>query len=262
MIDDARLKQACADAYSSPALRWLVGDVLHPGGAALTDRLARSLAVGPGDTVLDVACGRGASAIALAATYGCDVVGVDLSADAIADARRRAADAGLAASVIFLEGDAEDLPVPDASADGALSECALCLMGDKSRATRELARALRPGSRLALADVTADPEALPADLRTLEARIACMAGAQPLRETVALLEGAGFAVEELESHPDALLDLLATVDEQLRAIRLLGDRLPSRLGDGVERGLRLLVSAKAAVDDGALGYAAVYATRV
>jgi len=261
MIGDARTKDCCVDAYSSEAVRWLVGDTLHPGGTRLTDRLARSLGVGPGDTVIDVACGRGESATAVAQAYGCDVIGVDLATAALVDARERAAAAGVARHVTFVEADAEELPLDDATVDAVLSECALCLMPNRRRAAIELARVLRHGGRLALADVTARPELLPPDLRTSDAQIACLAGAQPLAETVALLEDVGFVVDELESHPDALHDLLRAVDERLRAIRVLGAGLPSGLSGGLERGLRLLQSAQAAVEDGIVGYAAVFASR-
>ena len=57
-----QIKACCAAAYSSPAARLLLGDSLHPGGAALTARLGRALGVAPGDVVVDVACGPGASA--------------------------------------------------------------------------------------------------------------------------------------------------------------------------------------------------------
>src|ERR1700737_2576730 len=71
------IKQCCAAAYTHDAVRILVGDTLHPGGARLTERLGRILNLTPDARVLDVASGRGDGAMALAARFGCRVVGLD-----------------------------------------------------------------------------------------------------------------------------------------------------------------------------------------
>jgi len=133
------IKACCAAAYSSPAARFLLGDSFHPGGAALTSRLVRALRVGPGDVVVDVGCGPGMSALQLARKTGCEVIGVDLAPPAVSDDPR----------VRFIRGDAEALPLDNASVDGALCECALCTFPDKDAAVGELARVLRPGARVA-----------------------------------------------------------------------------------------------------------------
>jgi hypothetical protein len=113
-------------------------------------------------------------------------------------------------------------------------------------AAAELARVLSPGARLALSDVTAEPAALPASLRTLDAWIACLADARPLAETAAFLETAGFEVEVKESHDGALVELLDRIDERLRPLEL---------------GLGLLDAARRAVERDALGYGVVVARR-
>ena len=238
------VKACCASVYGSAAARWLLGESFHPGGSALTARLIEALGVGPGATIVDVASGPGTSALQAAREAGCDVVGVDLSEESLAPARAAAENAGLGDRVRFVAGDAEDLPFPDDSFDGALCECSFCTFPDKPRAAAELARVLRPGGRLALSDVTAEPSALPATLRTLDAWIACLADARPLGETVTLLEDAGFDVETTESQDDALVELLDRIDERLRPLGL---------------GLDLLDAARGAVDRGVLGYGVVVA---
>jgi len=65
-------KSCCADAYSGEWARLLLGDAFHPGGAALTERLGRVLGLAPGMRVLDVATGKGTSALFLARTFGCE----------------------------------------------------------------------------------------------------------------------------------------------------------------------------------------------
>jgi hypothetical protein len=257
----ADVKSCCAATYSSEAVHWLLGDALHPGGAELTERLARALRVGSGDLVVDIGSGLGTSALVIARATGCDVVGVDLSSANVERAGTRAADAGLAARVRFLEGDAEALPLPDTSVDGVLSECSLCLVPDKRAAVREIARVLRPGGRVAISDVTARPTALPPELRTLTAWTACLADARPLTEVAALLTQSGLVVEELEEHDERLQALVDRVSGRLRLARLLGDRLPADLRAELAAGLELAGLARQAVDDGLVGYGAVYATR-
>ena len=255
------VKACCAAAYSGAAARFLLGESFHPGGAGLTSHLVSALRVGPGETVVDVASGPGTSAIQLARETGCDVVGVDLSSDSVASASRAAVKAGLDARVRFLCGDAEALPLPDASFDGALCECALCTFPDKPAAVRELARVLRPGARLALSDVIAAPERLPPELTTLAARVACLGDARPLEEIAALLEAAGLAVAGTERHDDAFRELLERIEARLHMARLLRKGLPAELRGGAEKGLELVRSAHGALAEGALGYGSVVAQK-
>jgi hypothetical protein len=74
-----------AATYDSGALKLLLGDSMHPGGAALTERLGVMLNLGPQTRVLDVATGRGASAFTLATRFGCEVIGIDYSRRNVAD---------------------------------------------------------------------------------------------------------------------------------------------------------------------------------
>jgi len=252
------VKSCCAAAYSSAAARWLLGDRFHPGGAQLTSRLAGALQVGPGKLVADVASGPGASALQLAQDTGCDVIGVDLAADSVAAATRAAEEAGLSERVRFLQGDAEALPLADESVDGALCECALCTFPDKAMAARELTRVLRPGARVAISDITAQTDQLPAQLTSLHAWVACIADARPLEEIAALLEQGGLVVDATERHDDALGVMLDQIDARLRAARLLGAGF---FGTGVNSGRELVAAAQDALAHGLLGYAVVVAHR-
>lgn len=252
------VKSCCAAAYSSAAARWLLGDSFHPGGAELTSRLGRALQVGPGKLVVDVASGPGTSALQLARETGCDVVGVDLAAESVAAAARAAAKAELSARVRFIQGDAEALPLADEAVDGALCECALCTFPDKAAAARELARVLRPGARVAIADVTALQDKFPPELTSLQAWVACIADARPLDEIGSLLEQGGLVVETTERHDDALGAILDRVDARLEVARLLGGGL---FGDGLGEGRELVAAARDALARGLLGYAVVVARR-
>jgi arsenite methyltransferase len=175
---DGDPKGCCASLYESDAARWLLDGELHPGGERLTLRLAELAQLAPGQRVVDVACGTGATALLLARELGAEVVGVDLGARTIERAQREVRAAGLADRARFVHGDAEALPLADASFDLALSECSLCTFPDKQRAVSEMARVLRPGGTIAVADVTARLDELPAALSTAAARIACVADAR------------------------------------------------------------------------------------
>jgi len=252
------VKSCCANVYSSAAARWLLGDCFHPGGARLTSRLGRALQVGSGELVVDVASGPGTSALQIASETGCDVIGVDLSADSVAAATRAAVTAGLSERVRFVQGDAEALPLADESADGALCECALCTFPDKAMAARQFARVLRPGARVAISDITALPDELPPQLTSLHAWVACIADARPLDEIASLLQDGGLIVETTERHDGELETMLDRIDARLKAARLLGAGL---FGDGLSSGQELVAAAQDALVRGLLGYAVVVARR-
>src|SRR5437868_14684059 len=111
------VKQCCARLYESDIAKLLLGDSFHPGGVKLTERLGTLLGLTPQSRVLDIASGKGASALFLAQRFGCEVLGIDYSAQNAGEANAAAADRGIAQLVSFRTGDAERLPVADASFD-------------------------------------------------------------------------------------------------------------------------------------------------
>jgi arsenite methyltransferase len=178
------IKQCCARLYESELVTRLLGDSLHPGGARLTERLGHVLRLTPESTVLDVACGRGASALLLAQRFGCSIVGVDLSARNVEGATAEAAGLGLAHRVRFEVGDAERLPIDDRSIDAIMCECAFCTFPDKPLAAREFWRVLKPGGRVGLSDVTRAADLPAEELSDLLAWVACLADARPRSTTM------------------------------------------------------------------------------
>lgn len=145
-------------------------------------------ALGPGETVLDLGSGSGTDSFLAATVTGPSgrVLGVDMTAAQLAKARRLAADAGFA-QVEFLEGRIEQPPVPDASVECVISNGVINLAPDKDRVFRAAAAALRPGGRLALADiVTATP--LPEGV-TCDAALwaACIGGAAQRDQYLAMM---------------------------------------------------------------------------
>jgi ubiquinone/menaquinone biosynthesis C-methylase UbiE len=255
-------KSCCAALYASDWARLLLGDSYHPGGLALTDRLGTLLDLAPGTRVLDVAAGPGTSAIYLAQRFGCQVTGVDLSKENVAAAQEAAVRVGVATLTHFAVGDAERLPIPDASFDAVICECAFCTFPDKPTAATELARVLRPDGRVGLSDLTRNGS-LPRELDGLLAWVACIADARSLADYEAHLQHAGFRVDRVEAHDEALRALVQQIRTKLMGVELLvGLRKldPPNVDLGGARAIAR--SAAEAVQAGTLGYAVVTGTRI
>ena len=214
------LKTCCAALYESDWARLLLGDSFHPGGLALTQRLGELLGLHPGQRLLDVAAGKGASAIFLAQHFGCEVVGVDYGPGAVAEATALAEEVGLADRVHFEQGDAERLRFAEGSFDALICECAFCTFPDKAAAADEFARVLRPGGRVGLSDLTRTGP-LPPELEGLLAWIACIADARPVDEYLSYLETAGFVADQVESHDTVLGEMIHGVRTRLLGAELL-----------------------------------------
>ena len=150
-------------------------------------------ALEPGETVLDLGSGGGIDCFLAARRVGPDgrVIGVDMTPEMIDRARANARDTG-AANVEFRLGEIENLPVADASVDVIISNCVINLSTDKPRVFREAFRVLKPGGRLMVSDL-ALTKPLPQEIRTsVEAYVACIAGALVKDEYLGAIRGAGF----------------------------------------------------------------------
>lgn len=124
------------DEFFVPAL-------FHHWGSVVAD----AAGIGPGQRVLDVACGTGVLAFAAADRVGAGgtVVGLDPNPDMLAVARRKNS------NVDWQNGRAESLPFPDESFDAVVSQFGLMFFEDRLEAIREMMRVLKPGGRLAVA---------------------------------------------------------------------------------------------------------------
>lgn len=219
-MEPLQVKQCCANLYGSEAARFLLGDSFHPGGVKLTGRLAQLAGLTAESVVLDVASGVGTSALYLAGTIGCRVVGIDLSPINIERASAEAAVRDLEHRVRFQLGDAEQLPFGDEAFDAIVCECAFCTFPNKQRATKEFVRVLRPKGVVAMSDLTRTPAPLP-ELEGLLAWIACIGDAQPLEQYGAWLSEANLAVETMERHDSSLIDMANSVRSKLLAADVL-----------------------------------------
>ncbi len=117
--------------------------------------------LGPGERGLDVGAGTGDLAIGLlrASHPSSTVVALDLAPRMLAVARRRLADPALARRAATVVGNAESLPLPDASVERVVSGFTLRNIGDLPRALREMRRVLRPSGRVVLLELSHPPSA-------------------------------------------------------------------------------------------------------
>jgi ubiquinone/menaquinone biosynthesis C-methylase UbiE len=250
------VKSCCARLYESDFVRLLLGESFHPGGLKLTSRLGEMLQLMPNYRVLDVACGKGASATHIAEGFRCEVVGIDYSEENVRYANQSAND-----RLRFEQADSERLPFEDASFDVIICECAFCTFPDKATAAREFLRVLKPGGRVGLSDLTRACE-LPPDLTMLLAWVACIADAQPADTYVQIFMDAGFCIDCVENHDDALREMVHQIRLRLLGVKIAVGLEKLNLPDlDLTAAKRLSDSALQAVAQGQLGYAIITAMK-
>lgn len=155
-----------------------------------------------GETVLDLGSGSGTDTFVAALKVGSTgrVIGVDMT-----DAQRKKAEqlrirSGVE-NISFRKGYLEDLPVEDGSVDAVISNGVINLCPDKERVFQEIGRVLRPGGRLALADIVTETE-LPTGV-TCNATLwaACIGGAAQEDRYRGAMESAGLRVSMVQDNP-------------------------------------------------------------
>lgn len=247
------LKRCCAAAYANPAVHWLLGGELHPGGVALTRRTLELAELRTGERLLDVACGSGTSALLAANEFAAEVTGVEYGDEALL-AARAAVSGESEQRVRFVQGDAERLPVGDDRFDVVLCECALCTFPDQPRAVAEFRRVLRPGGRLALSDVVVESGPFGTALRGAIATIACINGALSSAGYRWLLRQGGLLVKRSESRSHDAENFAQRIEDRLRGARLLGIAPPPGSPLGIGEAIEAIGQARREIDSGRLGY--------
>ena len=147
----------------------------------------------PGEVVVDLGSGAGIDCFLAAWQVGATgrVIGVDMTHEMLAKSRANAEKVG-AANVEFRLGEIEHLPIADNTADAVISNCVINLVADKGQVYREALRVLKPGGRIAIADVV-NTAPLPPELASDATLLcACLAGAATIRQIEDWLAVAGF----------------------------------------------------------------------
>lgn len=150
------------------------------------------LALQPGETVVDLGSGAGIDVFLAADRVGPTgrVIGVDMTPEMLASARRNAAKAGIT-NAEFREGRLENLPVASGTVDAITSNCVINLVPDKAVVFKEIARILKPGGRLVISDIILD-KALPPEIeKDVYAYVGCISGAAMRDSYFGMLKDAG-----------------------------------------------------------------------
>lgn len=183
-------------------LEWIWGrGYMAPGGEGNVDRMVRGLELA-GKRVLDVGCGIGGPAFALARKYGAEVTGIDLEPQLVARATRRAAELGLSEQTEFRTVSPGDLPFPDRSFDLVFTSGALTQTGDKAGIASECLRVLRPGGMLTCYDWLKGEGPISDDMRYFFRMEGLTYNLITLAELGRYLEAAGFVDVSLEDASD------------------------------------------------------------
>src|SRR6266852_3563866 len=179
------------DAIPAEALASFAGVGYHLDLAALAQ----------GAEVLDLGAGSGTDAFCAALQVGSSgrVVGVDFTDEQIEKAIRLSDRDGFA-QIEFVEASIDALPFEDATFDAVISNGVVNLSPVKHRVFAEAARVLRPGGRLAIADIVSGRALKERTRRDVELWAACIAGAIPRRSYLDTIEAAGFRVKEVRTN--------------------------------------------------------------
>jgi arsenite methyltransferase len=155
-----------------------------------------------GERVVDLGSGSGMDVFFAAALVGAagTVVGVDFTAEQLAKARSLAAAGGFD-RVQFLEGRIEQVPAGGESADCVISNGVINLSPDKQQVFGEAARVLRPGGRLAIADIVSEQQLKDSIVCDADLWASCIGGAAQQDAYREAIEAAGLRIEAITENP-------------------------------------------------------------
>jgi ubiquinone/menaquinone biosynthesis C-methylase UbiE len=218
-------------------------------------------AICPDSLVLDAGSGRGTTAVHLAKTLGCRVMGITLEAEGVEAGVELAQQEGVADRVSFLQGDLSGARADIAAFDAAIMECVLSILPDKPAALERLFGVVCPTGYLGITDVTVNGP-LPPELQGILAVAGCVADARSLEEYAALISNAGFRVVETTDLQDVLLGTLKDIKGKLMvaqiAIKLGKISLDPEL---LPQAKAMLASVEDLVRNGTLSYGMVVAQK-
>lgn len=194
-------------------------------------------AIRPGDVVLDVGSGSGTDVFIASRQVGPAgrVYGLDTT-PAMREKLRANLRAAAITNVEVVQGDAEEIPLPDASVDVVTSNGVLNLVPDKRRAFRELARVLRPGGRVQIADIVLGRRASEACRSDPELWAECIVGATTEGAYLSHLREAGLTDAEVIARLDYFARSSPETREVAESLGAVAIVLRARKGEQVSEG--------------------------
>lgn len=156
-----------------------------------------------GERVLDLGSGGGIDCFLAARQVGPTgmVIGLDMTPDMLALARKNAKNLGLS-NVKFIEGYIEEIPLPNSNVDVVISNCVVCLSPDKNKVVQESFRVLASGGRIHISDIMALGPMPKASQNDPEQWASCVSGAEEKKTYLARLQGAGFVRIQISEDGD------------------------------------------------------------
>jgi SAM-dependent methyltransferase len=155
-------------------------------------RLLDHLCLGPGDVLVDLACGEGGPGLWAAQTSGATLIGIDPTESGLSAAKQRAEAVGLSDQANFRHGTFEATSLADASVDAIMTIEAFQYAPDKRAALSEFVRVLKPGGRVGIVCFEVDPAKVSG---------VPIIGADPVADYLSLIADAGFTIDIYEETP-------------------------------------------------------------
>lgn len=197
ITDEDKARIITADLYDPDDIAGLPEDIVASSFGCGNPILLAQLH--PGEIVLDLGSGAGLDVLLSAQRVGPDgkAYGLDMTDEMLTEARQNQARSGIE-NAEFLKGHIENIPLPDNSVDVIISNCVINLSADKDQVFKEAYRILKPGGRIAVADIVLT-KSLPVKIQQdLMAWAGCVAGALMMEEYRQKLSIAGFNDIEIE----------------------------------------------------------------
>ena len=158
--------------------------------------------LGEGQSVVDLGSGSGMDVFFAAEQVGAagSVIGIDFTAEQLEKSGRIAEENGYA-QVELREGRIENVPVEDASCDCVISNGVINLAPEKAPVFAEAARVLKPGGRLAIADIVSEKQMKESTVCDADLWASCIGGAAQVDAYRDAIEGAGLRIETIRQNP-------------------------------------------------------------
>jgi sarcosine/dimethylglycine N-methyltransferase len=204
----------------------------HYGGEAVVHELADAACIKAGDLVADVCAGMAGPARLIAESRDASVIGLDYNWSRCAGAAKLNRLVGMDSVVTMVRCDAQALPLTEKSLDAAISQEAMLHIPDKTAVLKDVFRALKPGGRFALTDITGNIGLSDQDRN----RLATEGMQMVTLNSVAGYQQAAMAVGfEIDAETDLSSDWITILTERLRMYDEMADATAKVHGDGAHR---------------------------
>ncbi|TCL66589.1 methyltransferase family protein [Hydrogenispora ethanolica] len=193
-----------------------------------------------GETIIDLGSGGGIDVLMAAKYVGPagKVFGLDMTDEMLALANRNKERMGVT-NVEFLKGYIEEIPLPDKSMDAVISNCVINLSEDKARVFAEIYRVLKPGGRVAIADIVT-LKAIPERYRKqAEMWVSCLAGTLTVDKYQAIMTKVGFQKIEITPVHIYTKSVMESLLEENPQLRQGGETIDLAVIDGAFAGAQI-----------------------